>query len=71
MLKCKKKVKEYVDKADDHVVKLIYSMLEADRENDWWNDLPKQVQKSVLRAEKELKDGKGISNDVIMKTYSK
>lgn len=67
----RKKVKKYIDEADDHVVKLIYSMLEADRLDDWWNDLPKEVQNSVLKAEKELKKGKGIPHEIVMKKYSK
>ena len=67
----RKKVKKYIDEADDHVIKLIYSMLEADRGDDWWDDLPKDVQKSVLKAEKELKAGKGIPHEVVMKKYSK
>ena len=36
------KVKKYIDEADDHVVKMIYSMLETDRSDDWWDDLPKK-----------------------------
>ncbi len=67
----RKKVKKYIDEADDHVVKLIYSMLEADRGDNWWDDLPKDVQNSVLKAEKELKTGKGIPHEVVMKKYSK
>ncbi len=67
----RKKVKKYIDEADDHVVKLVYSMLEADREDDWWDDLPKEVQRSILKAEKELKEGKGIPHEVVMKKYSK
>ena len=63
----RKKVKKYIDEADDHVVRLVYSMLEADRKDD----LPKDIQNSVLRAEKELKEGKGIPHDVVMKKYSK
>jgi hypothetical protein len=53
----RKKVKKYID--------------EADRGNDWWDDLPKDVQDSVLKAEKELKTGKGIPHEVVMKKYSK
>jgi hypothetical protein len=67
----RKKVKKYIDEADDRVVKLIYSMLEADRRDDWWNDLPKEVQSSVLKAEKELKAGKGIPHEMVMKKYGK
>lgn len=67
----RKKVKKYIDEADDHVVKLVYSMLEADRKDDWWNDLSKDIQNSILKAEKELKEGKGIPHDVVMKKYGK
>ena len=67
----RKKVKKYIDEADDHVVKMVYSMLEADREDDWWDDLPLSVKKSILTAEKELKEGKGIPHEVVMKKYSK
>jgi hypothetical protein len=66
----RKKVKKYIDEADDHVVKMVYSMLEADREDDWWDDLPAAVKKSILKAEKELKEGKGIPHEVVMKKYS-
>jgi hypothetical protein len=67
----RKKVKKYIDEADDHVVKMIYSMLEADREDYWWDDLPVTVQKGILKAEKQLKEGKGIPHEVVMKKYSK
>ena len=67
----RKKVKKYIDEADDHVVKLVYSMLEADRKDDWWNDLSKDIQNSILKAEKELKEGKGIPHEAVMKKYSK
>jgi hypothetical protein len=66
----RKKVKKYIDEADDHVVKMVYSMLEADREDDWWDDLPPVVQKGILKAEKQLKEGKGIPHEVVMKKYS-
>ncbi|WP_276504360.1 hypothetical protein [Terrimonas pollutisoli] len=67
----RKKVKKYIDEADDHVVKLVYSMLEADRRDDWWNDLSKDIQNSILKAEKELKEGKGIPHEAVMKKYGK
>jgi hypothetical protein len=67
----RKKVKKYIDEADDHVVKMVYSLLEADREEDWWDDLPATVQKGILRAEKQLREGKGIPHEVVMKKYSK
>lgn len=65
------KVKKYIDEADDRVVKMIYAMLKADREYDWWDDLPAAVKKDILKAEKQLDEGKGIPHEVVMKKYSK
>ncbi len=67
----RKKVKKYIDEADDHVVKMIYSMLETDRKEDWWNDVPASVQRSIIKAEKELKAGKGVPHEEVMKKYKK
>ena len=65
------KVKKYIDEADDHVVKMVYSMLETDREDDWWSDLSKEIQNSILKAEKQLNEGKGVPHEDVMKKYSK
>jgi hypothetical protein len=67
----RRKAKKYLDEADDHAVRMVFSILEADREDDWWDDLPKEVQKSILKAEKEIREGKGIPHEVVMKKYSK
>ncbi len=45
--------------------------IKAYKVDDWWNDLPKDVQNSVLKAEKELRNGKGIPHVEVMKKYSK
>lgn len=65
----RKKAKKYIDEADDHVVKMVYSLLEADREDDWWKDLPPEVKKGILRAEKQLSEGKGKPHEEVMKKY--
>jgi hypothetical protein len=68
----RKKVKKYIDKADNHVVKVIYSMFEADStQDDWWEELPAPVKSSIIKAENELKAGKGIPHEVVMKKYKK
>ncbi len=67
----RKKVKKYIDEADDHVVKMVYSMLEADRKDDWWDDLPKEVQNSIDKAIAQLDAGKGIPHEEVMKKYKK
>lgn len=67
----RKKAKKYLDEAEDHVVKMVFSLLEADRKYDWWDDLPASVQKSIIKAEKELDAGKGIPHEVVMEKYKK
>jgi hypothetical protein len=67
----RKKAKKYLDQADARVVKIVYSLLEADRKYDWWDDLPASVQKSIIKAEKELDAGKGMPHEVVMKKYKK
>lgn len=67
----RKKVKKYIDEADDKIVKMVYSMLEAEREDDWWDDLPKDVRDSIDKAIAELDAGKGIPHEVVMKKYKK
>jgi trans-2-enoyl-CoA reductase len=67
----RKKAKKYLDDADGRIVKMVYSLLEADRKYDWWDDLPASVQKSIIKAEKELDAGKGIPHEVVMEKYRK
>lgn len=67
----RKKVKKYLDEADDKTVKMVFSMLEVERENDWWDDLPKDVQDSIDKAIAELDAGKGTPHEVVMKKYKK
>jgi hypothetical protein len=67
----RRKAKKYLDEADDQVVRMVFSMLEADREADWWDDLPKEVQDSIDKAIAELDAGKGISHEAVMKKYKK
>ena len=64
-------VKKYIDKADDTTVKMVYAMLEAKQEDDWWDKIPTDVQKEIDAALAELDKGKGIPHEVVMKKYSK
>lgn len=68
----RKEVKKHLDKADEKTLKMIYAMLEVqEQENDWWDDLPKEVKNKIDAGLKELKDGKGIPHDEVMKKYKK
>jgi hypothetical protein len=38
--------------------------------SDWWADLPQKVRQEVLKAVKEIEDGKGIPHDQVLAMYS-
>jgi len=67
----RKEVKKYVDKADGKVVKMLYAMLEAEQEDDWWDKLPKKIQAEIDEALTDLDKGNGIPHETVMKKYSK
>jgi hypothetical protein len=64
-------VKRYIDTADEKIVKMIHAIIEVEEGNDWWDDLPASVKRSILKAEKELGEGKGTPHEVVMKKYKK
>ncbi|MEO6455203.1 MAG: addiction module protein [Ginsengibacter sp.] len=49
-------VKKYIDSADAKVVKMVYAMLEAERESDWWQD--ENILSIVEERSAEYKSGK-------------
>lgn len=66
----RKEVKKFVDHADDKVIKIFYAVMEAEKEEDWWNDLPPEVQKEIDGALLELDKGKGMSHEKVMKKHA-
>ena len=67
----RKEVKQYIDSADEKTVKMMHAMLEVQQEDDWWDELPVEVQKEVDKALAELDKGKGIPHEQVMKKYKK
>ncbi len=65
----RKKVKKYIDEADDTTVKMIEAMLKVKEENDWWDELPVASQEVVEKALKDLDNGKGISHSKVKQMY--
>lgn len=57
----RKEVKEYIDKADAKVVKMVHAMLEVERESNWWQD--DEILSVVEERSAEYRSGKvkGIS----------
>ncbi|MDX2047398.1 MAG: hypothetical protein SFU87_11470 [Chitinophagaceae bacterium] len=67
----RKQVKKYIDTADDKTVKMIHAMLEAEKEDDWWDDLPAEIKAEIDKALEELDKGKGIPHEQVVKRYRK
>ena len=65
----RKKVKKYIDKADDTTVKIINAMFKVQEDNDWWGDLPKQSKANIDKALKELDNDKGIPYKKVKEMY--
>ena len=67
----RKEVKQFIDKADATTVKMVHAMLEVKQEEDWWDELPAEVQAEIDEALTELDQGKGIPHETVMKKYKK
>ena len=67
----RKDVKKYIETADGRVVKMVHAMLEADKQTDFWDELPASVKTDVKTALKQSEQGKGKPHKEVMKKYKK
>jgi hypothetical protein len=67
----RQEVKNYIDKADPKVVRMMHAMLEADAESGWWDAMPDTVKADVEAALAESEDGSVIPHEEIQKRYKK
>lgn len=67
----KKEVKKNIDKADERVLKMVNAMLLADQEDDWYDELSDDAKASIERGLDDIKNGRVISHEVVMKKYKK
>ena len=65
----REKLKKYVDQADKKALLVVEKILEKEQDEDWWDELPKDVKQSVKKAIKEIDEGKGISHEQVKKMY--
>lgn len=67
----REEVKEYIQHADEKIVKMVHAMLETDVENDWWVRMPDAVRAGVEAAIKEADEDKLIPHEEAKKRYRK
>jgi hypothetical protein len=70
--KLRKKAKAYVESADDKSLLKVINFFQKgvnanDDKDDWWNDLPDDVQASIKRGLRASEERKGISHEEMVK----
>ena len=67
----KKEVKKNIDKADERVLKMVNALLLADQEEDWYDELSDDAKASIEKGLDDVKNGRVVSHEVVMKKYKK
>lgn len=67
----KKEIKKYLDSADERMLRIVFTMLEADAEKDWWDDLPLEVQQGIEEGIKQADRGEVITHEEFMEKNKK
>ncbi|REE05635.1 hypothetical protein [Marinoscillum furvescens] len=62
----RQKIHEYVDQADDRFLTLINAMIDADKDQDWWDDLHPNLQASINKAIAQSEREEGRPHAVVM-----
>ena len=67
----RKKVKKYIDNADDKTVQMVYAMLEAENKYDFWDELPDEVKADIDISLSQADSGQLIAHEDVMSKYNK
>ena len=67
----REKVQHYLENADDRMLKIVHAILEADSQEDFWDELPIAVQDNIHIAIKQSEEGMGKSHNQVMSKYYK
>ncbi len=63
----REQIKQYVDAADERMLRIIFTILETDSEKDWWDELPQQVKDSIDEGIRDVEEGRVISHEDFLK----
>lgn len=67
----RKEAKQYIDTADEKLIKMVHAMLEVNAENEWWDEMPNKVRTDIETSLAEAERGELIPHEEIKKSYSK
>ncbi|MGI8634795.1 MAG: hypothetical protein ACR2KZ_05270 [Segetibacter sp.] len=66
----RKAVIEYIQAADEKVVRMVHAVLEVDAEEDPWDQMPDEVKADVEAALQEPEREERMSHDEVKNKYS-
>jgi hypothetical protein len=64
-------VNQYLDVADERILKIVHNILKTDAEEDFWDGLPVHVQENIQTAIKQSEEGKGKLHKEVMAKYGR
>lgn len=73
----REEIKNYIETADEKVVKIVHAILEVDAEEsieedlDWWASVPGDVKADLKESLKQGERGEGILHEVVMEELKK
>jgi hypothetical protein len=70
-IQLRKRIKKFVDEAGEKQLQMIYKMFEVEKEYDWWDELPKEIQEEIDLSIQQVQRGKTIPHEEVMKKYAK
>lgn len=65
----REQVKNYIETADEKVVKMVHAMLEVDAEDDWFERMPEEVQARLEESLQQGERGEVISHEEVKQKY--
>jgi hypothetical protein len=64
-------VNQYLDIADERILKIVHNILKTDAEEDFSDELPIDVQENIQTAIRQSDEGKGKSHKEVMAKYGR
>ena len=71
MKQLREDIKNYIETADDKVVKMMHAMLEVNAEEDaeWWATMPDDVKKDVEESMRQSDNDEVMTHEEVKKKY--
>jgi hypothetical protein len=67
----REEVNLYLENADERILKIVHNILKTDAEEDFWDELPINIQENIQTAIKQSEEGKGKSHKEVMAKYGR